>query len=91
MTAPLASGPAELQEFLPRSIPKTAITFVMKHASGNVATIRAFARLPEAPADGGRAAFVERAVEYLIHSVRSRFDKSVILNVRGLGWMVAKS
>jgi two-component system OmpR family response regulator len=30
------------------------------------------------------------AVEYLIHSVRSKFGRSVILNVRGLGWMVAK-
>lgn len=31
------------------------------------------------------------AVDYLIHSVRSKFDKLVILNVRGVGWMVAKS
>lgn len=39
-------------------------------ASGNVATIRAFARLPEAPAGTGRSAFVERAVEYLTHGAR---------------------
>ncbi|WP_298359433.1 response regulator [Rhodoblastus sp.] len=31
------------------------------------------------------------AVDVLIHSVRRKFGKSVILNVRGAGWMVAKS
>ncbi len=30
------------------------------------------------------------AIDYLIHSVRSKFDKAAILNVRGVGWMVAK-
>jgi SAM-dependent methyltransferase len=39
-------------------------------AGGRVATIRAFARLPEAPAGTGRAGFVERAVEYLTHGAR---------------------
>jgi two-component system OmpR family response regulator len=31
------------------------------------------------------------AVAVLIHSIRRKFGKSVILNVRGAGWMVAKS
>lgn len=31
------------------------------------------------------------AVDVLIHSIRRKFGKSVILNVRGAGWMVAKS
>ena len=30
------------------------------------------------------------AVEVLIHYVRRRFDKEIILNVRGLGWKVTK-
>ena len=31
------------------------------------------------------------AIEYLIHSIRKKTDKSAIKNVRGLGWMVPKS
>jgi two-component system OmpR family response regulator len=31
------------------------------------------------------------AVDVLIHSLRKRFDKSIISNVRGAGWMVAKT
>ncbi len=31
------------------------------------------------------------AVDVLIHSIRRKFGKSVILNVRGAGWMVPKS
>jgi two-component system OmpR family response regulator len=31
------------------------------------------------------------AVDVLIHSIRRKFGKGVILNVRGAGWMVAKS
>ena len=31
------------------------------------------------------------AVDVLIHSIRRKFGKDVILNVRGAGWMVAKS
>ena len=31
------------------------------------------------------------AIDVLIHSVRRKFGKDVILNVRGAGWMVAKS
>lgn len=31
------------------------------------------------------------AVDALIHSIRRKFGKAVILNVRGAGWMVAKS
>jgi two-component system OmpR family response regulator len=30
------------------------------------------------------------AIEFLIYSLRKKLDKSVIKNVRGLGWMVAK-
>lgn len=30
------------------------------------------------------------AVEVLIHSIRRKFGKGVILNIRGAGWMVAK-
>ncbi|MDE2239742.1 MAG: winged helix-turn-helix transcriptional regulator, partial [Rhodospirillales bacterium] len=30
------------------------------------------------------------AVEVLIHSLRRKFGKSVILNIRGAGWMVSK-
>ncbi|MDE2318685.1 MAG: response regulator transcription factor [Rhodospirillales bacterium] len=30
------------------------------------------------------------AVEVLIHSIRRKFGKDVILNIRGAGWMVAK-
>lgn len=31
------------------------------------------------------------ALDVLIHSLRKRFDKTMIRNVRGAGWMVAKS
>lgn len=31
------------------------------------------------------------AIDVLIHSVRRKFGKSVILNVRGAGWMIPKS
>jgi DNA-binding response OmpR family regulator len=31
------------------------------------------------------------AVDVLIHEIRKKFDKDVIRNVRGAGWMVAKS
>ena len=31
------------------------------------------------------------AVDVLIHSLRKRFDKSIISNVRGAGWMVTRS
>ena len=31
------------------------------------------------------------AVEFLIHSLRKKFDANIIKNVRGLGWMVAKA
>ena len=31
------------------------------------------------------------AVDVLIHSVRSKFGKSIILNVRGAGWMLPRS
>jgi two-component system OmpR family response regulator len=31
------------------------------------------------------------AVEVLIHGLRKKFDKQIIRNVRGVGWMVAKS
>ena len=31
------------------------------------------------------------AVDVLIHSIRRKFGKDVVLNVRGAGWMVAKS
>jgi two-component system OmpR family response regulator len=31
------------------------------------------------------------AVEFLIHSLRKKFGSNIIKNVRGLGWMVAKS
>ena len=31
------------------------------------------------------------AVDVLIHSIRRKFGKAIILNVRGAGWMVAKS
>jgi len=31
------------------------------------------------------------AVDVLIHSIRRKFGKDIILNVRGAGWMVAKS
>jgi DNA-binding response OmpR family regulator len=30
------------------------------------------------------------AVDVLIHSIRKRFDKDIIRNLRGAGWMVAK-
>ena len=30
------------------------------------------------------------AVDVLIHSVRRKFDKDVVRNVRGAGWMVPK-
>ena len=30
------------------------------------------------------------AIEYLIHSVRKKLDKTVIKNIRGAGWMVEK-
>ena len=30
------------------------------------------------------------AVDFLIHSLRGKFGKSAILNVRGVGWLVAK-
>ncbi|MFK5987102.1 MAG: response regulator [Pseudomonadota bacterium] len=31
------------------------------------------------------------AIEYLIHSVRKKLDKSAIKNIRGLGWMIEKT
>jgi len=31
------------------------------------------------------------AVDVLIHSIRKKFDKDIILNVRGAGWMVSKA
>jgi DNA-binding response OmpR family regulator len=31
------------------------------------------------------------AIDVLIHSIRKKFDKEIILNVRGAGWMVAKA
>lgn len=31
------------------------------------------------------------AVDVLIHSIRKKFDKDIILNVRGAGWMIVKS
>ncbi|HWV16896.1 MAG TPA: response regulator [Cellvibrio sp.] len=31
------------------------------------------------------------AVEFLIHSLRKKFGNSIIKNIRGLGWMVAKA
>ena len=31
------------------------------------------------------------AVDYLIHSLRNKFGKSVILNVRGVGWMIPRT
>jgi two-component system OmpR family response regulator len=31
------------------------------------------------------------AVDVLIHAIRRKFGKDVILNVRGAGWLVAKS
>ncbi len=31
------------------------------------------------------------AVDVLIHSIRRKFDKGIISNVRGAGWMVPKS
>jgi two-component system OmpR family response regulator len=30
------------------------------------------------------------AVDVLIHSIRKRFDKEIIRNIRGAGWMVLK-
>jgi DNA-binding response OmpR family regulator len=30
------------------------------------------------------------AVDVLIHSIRKRFDKDIIRNVRGAGWLVMK-
>jgi DNA-binding response OmpR family regulator len=30
------------------------------------------------------------AVDVLIHAIRRRFDKDIIRNVRGAGWMVVK-
>ncbi|MDB5484787.1 MAG: two component transcriptional regulator, winged helix family, partial [Tardiphaga sp.] len=30
------------------------------------------------------------AVDVLIHGLRKRFGKDIVLNVRGAGWMVAK-
>lgn len=30
------------------------------------------------------------AVDYLIHAVRAKFGRSIILNVRGLGWRIGK-
>lgn len=38
-----------------------------------------------------RTEIESNAVDVLIHSIRKRFDKSVIRNVRGAGWMVLKS
>lgn len=31
------------------------------------------------------------AVDVLIHSIRKKFDRNIIRNVRGAGWMVPKS
>ena len=31
------------------------------------------------------------AVDVLIHAIRKRYDKDIIRNVRGAGWMVVKS
>lgn len=31
------------------------------------------------------------AVDFLIHSLRAKFGKSIILNVRGFGWMIPKA
>jgi two-component system OmpR family response regulator len=31
------------------------------------------------------------AVDVLIHEIRKKFDKDIIRNVRGAGWMVVKS
>jgi DNA-binding response OmpR family regulator len=31
------------------------------------------------------------AVDFLIHAIRKKFDKDIIRNVRGAGWMVVKS
>ncbi len=31
------------------------------------------------------------AVDFLIHEIRKKFDKDIIRNVRGAGWMVVKS
>jgi DNA-binding response OmpR family regulator len=31
------------------------------------------------------------AIDVLIHSIRKKFDKEIILNVRGAGWMIAKA
>lgn len=30
------------------------------------------------------------AIDFLIHSIRRKFDKEIILNVRSAGWMIAK-
>ena len=30
------------------------------------------------------------AVDLLIHSIRKKFDKDIIRNVRGAGWMIVK-
>ncbi|HWD97577.1 MAG TPA: winged helix-turn-helix domain-containing protein, partial [Bryobacteraceae bacterium] len=30
------------------------------------------------------------AVDVLIHSIRKRFDKEIVRNVRGAGWMVVR-
>lgn len=40
----------------------------------------------------GHGSLVEsNAVEVLIHGLRKRFDKEIIRNVRGVGWMVSRS
>jgi DNA-binding response OmpR family regulator len=31
------------------------------------------------------------AIDVLIHSIRRKFDKEIIRNVRGAGWMIVKS
>jgi DNA-binding response OmpR family regulator len=31
------------------------------------------------------------AVDVLIHSIRKKFEKDIIRNVRGAGWMIVKS
>ena len=31
------------------------------------------------------------AVDVLIHAIRKRFDRNIIRNVRGAGWMVVKN
>ncbi len=39
---------------------------------------------------GWQTEIESNAVDVLIHSIRRRFDKSIVRNVRGAGWMVSK-